>query len=159
GREIQEGVGLARRAVAVGMDDPIALVTGGSGLAYLAGELENGIAYLDRAIVLNPNLAFAWGVSGWGRAYRGEHADAIERFERAIRLSPLDLLAHYFYTGMGWANLFLGRYDEAVSWARKAALERPDWVPTVRVYAIACALSGRAGEVREALARLRAIDP
>jgi adenylate cyclase len=158
-RDIGEGVRVARRAVAVGMDDPIALVTGGSSLAYLAGELENGIAYLDRAIVLNPNMAFAWGVSGWGRAYQGEHAHAIERLERAIRLSPLDLLAHYFYTGMGWANLFLGRYDEAVSWARKAALEKPDWVPTVRVETIACALSGRIGEVREALARLRVIDP
>src|SRR5262249_26746590 len=83
-REITEGVRLARRAVAVGMDDPVALVTGGGGLGYLAGELENGIAYVDRAIVLNPNLAFAWGVSGWGRAHLGEHVDAIERLERAI---------------------------------------------------------------------------
>jgi TolB-like protein len=157
--EIPEGVGLARRAVAIGMDDPVALVTGGAGLAYLAGEFENGIAYVDRAIVLNPNLAFAWSVSGWGRAYSGEHAAAIERLERAIRLSPLDLLAHYFYTGMGWAKLFLGRYDEAVSWARKAALERPDWAPTVRLETIACALSGRIVEVREAVTRLRAIDP
>jgi adenylate cyclase len=159
-REIPEGVRLARRAVAVGMNDAVALVSSGGGLAYLvAGELENAIAYVDRAIVLNPNLAFAWGVSGWGRAYLGEHLDAIERLERAIRLSPLDLLAHYFYTGMGWANLFLGRYDEAVSWARKAAVEKPDWFPTVRVETIACALSGRIVEAREALARLRAIDP
>ena len=158
-REIAEGVRLARRAVAIGMDDPVALVSGGAGLAYLAGELENGIAYVDRAIVLNPNLALAWSVSGWGRAYLGEHADAIVRLERAIRLSPLDLLAHHFYTGMGWAHLFAGRYDEAASWARKAALEKPDWAPTARVETIACALSGRIVEAREALARMRAIDP
>ena len=158
-REIPEGVGLARRAVAIGMDDPVALVTGGAGLATLAGELEKGIAYVDRAIVLNPNLALAWSVSGWGRTYLGEHADAIVRLERAIRLSPLDLLAHHFYTGMGWAHLFIGRYDEAASWARRAALEKPDWAPTARVETIACALSGRIVEAREALARLRAIDP
>jgi adenylate cyclase len=91
--------------------------------------------------------------------YRGEHADAIIRLERAIRLSPLDLLAHHFYTGMGWAHLFAGRYDEAASWARRAALEKPDWAPTARVETIACALSGRIVEAREALARLRAIDP
>jgi adenylate cyclase len=159
-RDIGEGVKAARRAVAVGMDDAVALVSGAGGLAYLvASELENAIGYVDRAIILNPNMAFAWGVSGWGRAYKGDHADAIERFERAIRLSPLDLLAHYSYTGMAWANLFLGHYDEAVSWARKAALEKADWAPTVRVETIACSLSSRTEEVREALARWRAIDP
>ena len=89
----------------------------------------------------------------------GEHADAIVRLERAIRLSPFDLLAHHFYTGMGWAQLFAGRYDEAASWARRAALEKPDWAPTARVETTACTLSGRIVEAREALARLRAIDP
>jgi adenylate cyclase len=34
-REIPEGVGLARRAVAIGMDDPVALVSGGAGLGTL----------------------------------------------------------------------------------------------------------------------------
>ena len=158
-REIRDGVTLAQRAVAVGMDDPIALVTGGAALATLAGELDKAIAYVDRAIVLNPNLALAWSVSGWGRAYLGEHADAIVRLERAMRLSPFDLLAHHFCTGLGWAHLFAGRYDEAVSWARKAALEKPDWAPTVRVETIACALSGRIVEAQEALARMRALDP
>jgi tetratricopeptide (TPR) repeat protein len=158
-REITDGVALARRAVAFGMDDPIALVTGGAALATLAGELDSAIAYVDRAIVLNPNLALAWSVSGWGRAYLGDHANAIVRLERAIRLSPFDLLAHHFYTGMGWAHLFAGRYDEAASWARKAALEKPDWAPTARVEAIACALSGRIVEAREALGRMLAITP
>lgn len=72
-REIAEGVRLARRAVAIGMDDPVALLSGGGGLGYLAGELESGIAHVDRAILLNPNLAFAWSVSGYLRMYLGEH--------------------------------------------------------------------------------------
>src|SRR5262249_4223845 len=123
GREITEGVRLARRAVAVGMDDPVALATGGGGLGYLAGELATGYALVDRAFLLNPNWAVAWGWSGYLRIYLGEHADAIEGFELAIRLSPLDLLAHSFYTAMSFARLFAGHYDEAISWARKAARE------------------------------------
>ncbi len=158
-RDVADGVALARRAVTIGMDDPIALVTGGAVLATLAGELENAIAYVDRALVLNPNLAFAWSVSGWGRAYLGEHSDAIMRQQRAIRLSPLDVLAYHFYTGLGWAHLFAGHYDEAASWARRAALEKPDWAPTARVEAIAHGLSGRPVEAQAALARLLAIDP
>jgi adenylate cyclase len=157
--EITEGVRLARRAVAIGMDDPAALVTGGGSLGYLAGELENGIALIDRAILLNPNLAIAWSWSGWLLMYLGEHADAIERFERAIRLSPLDLLAHQFYAGISFAHVFAGRYDEAASWARKAALQKPNWVVPARVAATALALLGRIVESREALARLRQVDP
>src|SRR5262249_58833389 len=67
-------------------------------------------------------------------------------------------LAHHFYNGMGLANLFSGRYDEAASWARKAALERPEPV-AARIEAIACALSDRIVEAQEALARMLAINP
>jgi len=158
-REVTEAVRLARRAVTAGVDDPIALLLGGGGLGYFARELDNGIAHVDRAILLNPNLALAWSVSGWLHMYRGDHSDAIERLERAIRLSPLDLLAHTFYTGMGWAQLFAGHYDAAASWARKAALEKPEWATPARVEAIAFALSGRIVEAQEAMARMRAIDP
>ena len=94
-REIPEGVRLARRAVAIGMDDPVALGRVAEAWAIWLVSLKTGSPYVDRAILLNPNLALAWSVSGWLRAYLGEHADAIERLERAIRLSPLDLLAHH----------------------------------------------------------------
>jgi len=128
-----------------------------AGYSRLMGRDESGTLAALKALrheVVDPAIA-----SHGGRAYLGDHAEAVVRLERAIRLSPLDLLAYYFYTGMGWANLFLGRYDEAVSWARKAALEKPDWASTVRAEVIACALSGRIVEAREGLARLRAIDP
>src|SRR5262249_3460052 len=75
------------------------------------------------------------------------------------RLSPFDLLSASFYAGMSQAHLFAGRYDEAASWARKAALEKPEWAVPPRIEAIAFALSGRIAEAREALTRMRAIDP
>jgi tetratricopeptide (TPR) repeat protein len=157
--EVAEDVRLARRAVAIGKDDPAALAPGGGVLGYLAGELENGITLVDRAIHLNPNLAMAWNFGGFMRTYLGEHAGAIEHFERAIRLSPLDLLAYLIYAGISEAHLFAGRYEEAVSWARKAALEKADWATPERTMAIACAPSGRIVEAREALDRMRAIEP
>jgi TolB-like protein/class 3 adenylate cyclase len=158
-REIAEGVRLARRAVAVGKDDPTALWSGGHSLAYLAAEVETGAAYIDRAIVLNPNLAAAWSVSGWLRIYLGEPASAIERLERSRRLSPLDPIAYMGYAGMALALLLADRYDEAVSWAAKARNEQPNWATSLRVAAIAYALSDRIVEAREAMARLREIDP
>jgi tetratricopeptide (TPR) repeat protein len=143
----------------VGKDDPTALWSSGISLGYLAGELETGADYVDRAIVLNPNLAMAWCESGWLRVYLGQHADAIERFERAMRLSPLDHFANFTYAGMASAHIFAGRYEEATSWARKAIHEQPHWATSVRAAVIAYALSDRIAEAREARARLHEIDP
>ncbi len=158
-REVAKGVRLARHAVAVGKDDPTALWSGGITLAYLAVELETGAAYIDRAIVLNPNLAAAWSAGGWLRIYLGEPASAIERLERSRRLSPLDPIAYMGYAGMALAFLFADRYDEAASWAAKAINEQLNWAMPLRVAAIAYALSDRIIEARQAMARLREFDP
>jgi adenylate cyclase len=158
-REIGDAVRLARRAAALGKDDPTALWSSGFGIAYLAGELETGAAHIERALLLNPNSAAAWSASGWVRTFLGEPADAIERFKRAMRLSPLDPLAYDAFAGMGAAYLFAGHYDEAVVWARKASQEQPNWATGWRTAAIAYALSDRIVEAREAMTRLREIDP
>jgi adenylate cyclase len=143
----------------VGKDDPTALWSGGLSLAYLANEVEAGAAYIDRALVLNPNLAASWNASGWVRMYLGESASAVEHFERAMRLSPLDPLAYLACTGMAFAHAFAGRYDDAISWATKALHEHPNWSTALRVAAIAYALSDRMVEARAAVARLREVDP
>jgi TolB-like protein/Flp pilus assembly protein TadD len=157
--EIADAVRLARRAVAVGKDDPTALWSGGLSLAYLGNEVEAGAAYVDRALVLNQNLAASWNASGWVRMYLGESASAIEHFDRAMRLSPLDPLTYFFSTGMAFAHAFAGRYDEAISWATKALHEQPNWATALRVAAIANALSDRMVEARAAMACLREVDP
>jgi tetratricopeptide (TPR) repeat protein len=157
--EIAEGVRLARRAVAVGKDDPTALWSGGLSLAYLAKEVEAGTAYIDRALVLNPNLATSWNASGWVRMYLGEYGSTIEHFERAMRLSPLDPLTYFASTGMALTHALAGRYDEAISWATKALHEQPNWATALQVSAIANALSDRMVEARAATARLREVDP
>ena len=42
-----------------GKDDAVALSFGGLGFAYVAGDIEAGAAMIDRALLLNPNLAAA----------------------------------------------------------------------------------------------------
>jgi Flp pilus assembly protein TadD len=153
-------VRLARRAVALGKNDETALWSGGLSLAYLGKEVEAGAAYIDRALLLNPNLAASWNASGWVRMYLGESASAIEHFERAMRLSPLDPQTYFFCTtGMAFAHACAGRYDEAVSWATKALHEQPSNATALRVAAIAYALSDRMVEARAAMACLREVDP
>jgi TolB-like protein len=85
-REIAEGIRLARLAVELGRDDAVALTRGGHALGHLAGDLDGGIALLDRAVLLNPNLASAWFLGGFLRALHGETDAAIEHLAHAVRL-------------------------------------------------------------------------
>src|SRR5262249_39185084 len=157
--EIADAVRLARRAVALGKDDPTALWSGGRSLALLGNEVEAGAAYIDRALLLNPNLAASWNASGVVRMYLGEYAKSIEHFERGMRLSPLDPLTYFAFTGMAYAHAFAGHYDEALSWATRALHEQPNLATALRVAAITNVLSDRMVEARAAIARLREVDP
>jgi TolB-like protein/Flp pilus assembly protein TadD len=160
-KETEEAVRLARRAIDLGMDndDAVALARGGHAVAFMAGELASGIACVDRALALNPNLATAWYLSGWLRAYDGQTEVAIEQFAQAMRLSPLDPTFYHMQCGTGFAHLLAGRFDDAVSWAAKAFQHEPRYISAAAVMAASHALAGRKKEARAAMQRLRQIDP
>jgi len=67
--EIGETERLARRAVVLGKDDAFALCWAGYSLAFVVGEFDDGAAFMDRSLALNPNLARAWHLSGWVRIW------------------------------------------------------------------------------------------
>jgi hypothetical protein len=70
--EIAEVTRLAQRAVELGKDDAIALAASGWALAYVVRDLEVGAGLIDRALVLNSNLAEAWYFGGWAKIWLGE---------------------------------------------------------------------------------------
>ena len=157
--EIAETARLARRAVELDKDDAVALTWGGFALAYVVRELEAGVAFIDRALLLNPNLAAAWIASGWVRNWLGEPDLAIEHLARATRLSPLDPLINRTRTATAHAHFFAGRYGEAASWAAMALREWPDFQTALRIAAASFALAGRMEEARSVRARLQQLDP
>jgi TolB-like protein len=158
-QEIAEGVRLARRAVELGKDDAVALARSGHALAHLTGDLDGGVALIDRALLLNPNLAPAWFLGGFLRIWRGESGDAIERFERSMRLSPLDPEMFRMQAGMAMAHLLAGRFDIASSWAEKSYRDLPSFLIVVGIIAASHALAGRTQEADRAMRHLRQLDP
>jgi tetratricopeptide (TPR) repeat protein len=158
-QEVAEAARLFRRVVELGKDDAATLYRAGYALAYVVGELNAGVGFIDRALVLNPNLAQAWAYSGWARVFLGEHESAIEHEARAMRLSPLDPFFYVMLSATSNAHMLLGRHDEAVSWAERAFREQPNFLPPLRVLAASNALAGRLEEARNAMARLRELDP
>jgi tetratricopeptide (TPR) repeat protein len=101
----------------------------------------------------------AWLFGGWVKNFLGEPESAIERFARAMRLSPLDPLATGMRAGTAYAHFFLGRYDEAASWAAMALQDNPDFQVGLRIQAASNAMAGRAEQAHEAIARLRQLNP
>ena len=157
--EIAEVKRLAQRAVELGKDDAIALAAGGYALVFVVRDLEVGPALIDRALVLNSNLAVAWLWGGWVKNFLGEPESAIERFARAMRLSPLDPFVPGMRGATAFAHFFLGRYDEAASWAAMALQDNPDFQPGLRIAAASNAMAGRLEQAHKAMARLRQVNP
>jgi len=158
-QEMAEAKRLARLAVQLGKDDATALCFAGYALAYVGRELDDGAAFLDRTLLINPNLALGWSTGGFAKVWLGEPDRAIERFAHAMRLSPLDPFTYWMQEGMAHAHFFAGRHDEAVIWARMALRELPHSHTALRIAAASCALAGRDGEAKRLTARLLEIDP
>jgi TolB-like protein len=165
-QETAETARLARRAAELGWDDAVALAWGGFALAYVVHDVEVGAALIDRALLLNPNLAEAWHFSGWVRIYLGEPEIAIEHLAHAMRLSPVDPLTFVTQMAIAFAHFFAGRYDDASSWAEKALAtsapglrERPVYHPALLIAVASNALAGRLEVARNTIARLRQLNP
>jgi tetratricopeptide (TPR) repeat protein len=156
--EAAEAARLARRAVELSKDDAVVLSSAAWTLALVIGDLDAGVDFIDRALVLNPNLAVAWYFSGWLRIWLGWPNVAIEHFSRAMRLSPLDSVIAYGQLGIAHAHFFAGRYDEASSWAQMALRGMPDGLPELRIATASDALAGRLDHAERTMARMRQID-
>ena len=159
--EIAEVKRLAQRAVELGKDkdDAIALAAAGHALAFVVRDLEVAAALIDRALVLNCNMAEALFFGGWAKIWLGEPEAAIERFARALRLSPLDPRVPRMRSGTAHALFFLGRYSEAASWAAMALRDNPDFPPGLRIAAASNAMADRLKQAHKAVARLRQLNP
>jgi TolB-like protein/tetratricopeptide (TPR) repeat protein len=157
--ETAEGARLARRAIELGRGDPATLTMSGFSVAFLEGDIDFGGAAIDRALELNPNFAGAWGLSGWIRVYRGEPDLAIEHIQRAMQLSPVDVLMFAWQNAGGYAHFSSGRYDDALSWVEKTLRERPGYLPAARMRVASAALAGVPARAETSLARLRELEP
>ena len=96
---------------------------------------------------------------GWVYRIAGRPEEAVQSFERAIRLSPVDPLLHRALVGIGLAFIELRRFDEAIVAAKKALRQNPSYSPAYRCLTSALAHRGRDAEAREAVARMSEVDP
>ncbi len=157
-RERSTALALAQKAVALEAGDPLALAVL-SGVYTLLHDLAAANALVEAALQLDSSLAWAWGRSGWVYCYRGEAAEAYERFQIALELAPGDPLTFLNHLGLAAAQFQQSRYEEAASWFKRAIAEHPQAVWANRFLAPAQALSGQKEEARGSCAILRQAFP
>jgi TolB-like protein/Tfp pilus assembly protein PilF len=156
---LQEGVRLAHLAAEIGRDDSEALWMAGMVMAQLAGELEHGLALIERSLALNPNSANAWISSSFVRGEIGDADTAFAHFQQAQRLNPLDSMHHVQWLAAGFAHMVAGRYQEAADAIDKTLNARPSYTPAMRQKISVCGLLGRKEEASHWVRRLLAVNP
>jgi adenylate cyclase len=156
---IREGIRLAEEALADHRDDPGTLANAAFALSVLARRHDEALHTIDRALVLNPNSAWVACTAGWIRQYAGHPAAAIEHFQRAMRLSPLDPMTASILSGLGFACARIGKFDDALSAGLRALREAPDNHSSHRLVIVCLVRLGRLDEARAVAQRLLALAP
>jgi tetratricopeptide (TPR) repeat protein len=149
---------MARQAISVASDDPNVLTTAGFALSFLVGDNASALSALDRAIVLNPNCALAFGLRALVLVFLNRPDDAILAAQQAMRLSPRDPLTFLFVQAQAFAHLAAGRYEAGMPWADQALRENGG-LPALRFKLSLCGHLGRIEEAKECLHRLRELHP
>jgi len=154
----RKGVSFARRALQLAGGDPAILANAALVLASFGEDIDAMMALVDRALMLNPNFARGWHVSGYLRLWAGKLNTAIDHAEASLRLNPRGRLSGGFYV-VGTALLCGQRFDEAIPKLLLAIQGTPNFAAPYRALAASYAHLGRIDEARAILARLRAITP
>jgi adenylate cyclase len=149
---------LAERAAEMSGDDPVILAVLGAVHTFVRN---HGTArmLLERAVILDPNAAWAWSRLGWLENYADQPQKAIGNFERALRLSPIDPMNFNNYVGIGSAHEVAQEYDKAAAFYWRALEERPNASWIYRNLAPVLLGAGRVDEAKQAFAVLMLAYP
>ncbi|MDX8525778.1 BTAD domain-containing putative transcriptional regulator [Mesorhizobium sp. MSK_1335] len=155
--ELEKARAAVEAAGSIG-DDPTALAAAGSALS-MCGEQERAATFIEKALTLDPNNAWAWARHGWIAIYKDEAARAAERFQRAMTLSPMDPFAFNMRLGMATAMAKTGSFAQAVAIAREVIAAHPDIIMSYRYLAAWSAMSGDLETARWAAQKLLTAQP
>ena len=156
--DTKKAVRCASRAAELDDGDPWAHLALGWA-AFLVRRHHDAAVAFKRALDINPNFAAAHGHLGQTLACDGQPEEAISHLEQALRMSPHDPQNIFVYTGFSIAHYLTGNYPEAVTFGHKAVQLRPGFTGGHRIYIASLAQAGQIEKARDALERLKEIQP
>jgi DNA-binding winged helix-turn-helix (wHTH) protein/tetratricopeptide (TPR) repeat protein len=160
GPEARPAIAAARRHAEQGLEldplDPFTNFNMGRSF-WLTGEPEAALAWLNRAVELNPNYAQGFYAGAFTAMLTGNGQAADEKLDTALRLSPLDPLLYAMYGVRTLTLIQTGDTGGAARWGDRAAAAPGAHHLIAMIAAVANGLDGRHEQAarwrREALRR------
>jgi DNA-binding SARP family transcriptional activator/TolB-like protein len=150
---------LAARAVSLDSSDAHALAILGHVRAFLHHQIPEAVSLYERALALNPNLPLAWVFSALALSYRGEHEEALSRWERYKRLAPFHPHAFFFDATRLVPLLLLGRHEDVDAAARQVTALHTGFTFPYKVWLSALGHLGREEEAAKVRGKLLTMEP
>ena len=153
---LERNIELQKKAVA--LDNTSAIAHVGLGNAYaMVRQYDQSIAEGEKGYALEPNTADVLMGYGTILCWSSRFDQAIPLFKEAMRLDPKP--PTYYPRWLSIALRETGKYDEAISLAKKAIEQEPNDMITHVVLTAAYAYAGREEEARAAAKEILRINP
>jgi adenylate cyclase len=128
-----------------------------SRLYGIARQYEEGFSEAERALALDPNSPETSFQVGVFLMYAGKTEEAIQLFQKALRLNPFPPVAYHQF--LSDAFRIAGRNDEAIAAAKQAVQRGPKSTLSHIALAAAFSAAGRNEEGRVAAAEVLKLNP
>ncbi len=96
---------------------------------------------------------------GLGQTHLGRFEDALATFKQADRFDTPEVSRWTWLLGAGWANLLMGRNEDAISWLQRSIAITPASGRTDFMLSVAYRRLGRTNEANAAFAKALALRP
>lgn len=149
----------AQAAVACGADDAAALGIAGFVISLDAHDHVTALSLFDRALSLSNSNFFALCSSALTLSWLGKPAVAIERSERALRLSPFDPLNYLSLNAQAISYLQLKKFEKAYEVANRSVELNPRFSVSRAFLTATLARLGRNEAAQAEAAQVLVLDP
>ena len=122
-------------------------------------DYDEGLQAVNRAREINPNIAFVTFLAGASLIICDRAEEGLQCILAAIRVSPGDPGAFFFYSAAALAHLCCDRPEEAFEYATRSESIYAGWDTTYRIMASALAHLERMDEAAAAVAKLLELAP
>jgi TolB-like protein/Tfp pilus assembly protein PilF len=126
-------------------------------LYVMTRQYDKGVASCERAINLDPNSANAHIWMSLVLMITGRHKEAVQYAEQALRLDPFP--PDWYFRQMGSAYSWVGRYEEAITFYKKALQGAPNDIITHLNLARTYSWASRIEEARAQAVEVLRINP
>jgi DNA-binding SARP family transcriptional activator/Tfp pilus assembly protein PilF len=162
-RDPGQGFAIAQKyaltAIRLDPENAEALGIYGHVCSFLEKDFDTALHYFERALRVNPNLAFVWSLSALTYCYIGEPEIALERLERHRDLTPIEPYPALFDNPYAIAYLIKRDYEQAAIFGRRVTKTRPEFVNGYKPLIAALGHLGRRDEANSYVTKLLSLEP